>query len=52
MVRGFSLEVYETVSRSHPEFLHANLNEVTLRPWGAKEFALLDEQLGIRIQEW
>ena len=29
-------EVYERVSRSHPEFLHPNLKEVTLRPWGAK----------------
>ncbi len=45
-------EVYEKVSKSHPEFLHPNLNSVTLRPWGAKEFALRDNQLGVRIQEW
>ena len=45
-------EVYETVSRSNPEFLHPNLKVVTLRPWGAKEFALKDNQVGIRIQEW
>ncbi|HMS39100.1 MAG TPA: hypothetical protein PKE69_02655 [Pyrinomonadaceae bacterium] len=45
-------EVYEKVSKSHPEFLHPNLKEITLRPWGAKEFALMDKQLGIRIQEW
>lgn len=45
-------EVYERVSKSHPEFLHPNLKEITLRPWGAKEFALMDGQLGIRIQEW
>lgn len=45
-------EVYQTVSASHPEFLHPNLNKVTLRPWGAKEFALMDGQLGIVIQEW
>ncbi len=45
-------EVYEKVSKSHPEFLHPNLNKITLRPWGAKEFALMDKQLGIRIQEW
>ncbi len=45
-------EVYEKVSKSHPEFLHPNLPKITLRPWGAKEFALKDEQLGIRIQEW
>jgi hypothetical protein len=45
-------EVYRKVSKSHPEFLHPNLKEITLRPWGAKEFALTDEQVGIVIQEW
>ncbi|MES2849083.1 MAG: hypothetical protein V4685_08505 [Bacteroidota bacterium] len=45
-------EVYERVSVSHPEFLHPNLKVITLRPWGAKEFALMDKQLGIIIQEW
>lgn len=45
-------EVYKKVSESHPEFLHPNLKEITLRPWGAKEFALMDKQLGIIIQQW
>ena len=45
-------EVYEKVSKSHPEFLHRNLKEITLRPWGAKEFALRDEQVCIIIQQW
>jgi hypothetical protein len=45
-------EVYEKVSRSHPEYLHPNLKEITLRPWGAKEFALRDEQVCIIIQQW
>ena len=45
-------EVYEKVSSTHPELLHPNLNVITLRPWGAKEFALLDGQVGFRIQEW
>lgn len=45
-------EVYENVSKSHPEFLHPNLGKVTLRPWGAKEFALRDEQVCIIIQQW
>ena len=45
-------EVYKKVSASHPEFLHPNLKEITLRPWGAKEFALRDNQLGIVIQQW
>jgi hypothetical protein len=25
---------------------------VTRRPWGAKEFAILDKQVGIRFQQW
>lgn len=45
-------EVYQKVASSHPEFLHPNLREITLRPWGAKEFAVMDGQLGIIIQQW
>ena len=45
-------EVYKKLSSSHPHFLHPNLNQVTLRPWGAREFALMDNQLGIVIQQW
>ena len=45
-------EVYDKVSISHPEFLHPNLKQITLRPWGANEFALKDGQLGVIIQEW
>ncbi len=45
-------EVYKKVAESHPEFLHPNLNQITLRPWGAKEFALKDNQLGVIIQQW
>jgi hypothetical protein len=45
-------EVYENVSQSHPEFLHPNLNKIARRPWGAKEFALTDKQIGIVVQEW
>jgi len=45
-------EVYHTVSTKHPEYLHPNLKKITLRPWGAKEFALKDSQVGIVIQQW
>lgn len=45
-------EVYQKIASSYPEFLHPNLNTITLRPWGAKEFALIDKQLGIIIQQW
>jgi hypothetical protein len=45
-------EVYAKVSASHPHLLHPNLDKVTMRPWGAKEFAIRDNQIGIRIQQW
>jgi hypothetical protein len=45
-------EVYANVAASHPQFLHPNLPKITLRPWGAKEFALTDNQLGVIIQQW
>ncbi len=45
-------EVFKQVAQSHPGFLHPNLKAITLRPWGAKEFALMDNQLGVVIQEW
>jgi hypothetical protein len=45
-------EVYNKVFKSHPMFLHPNLKEITLRPWGAKEFALRDEQVCIIFQQW
>jgi hypothetical protein len=45
-------EVYAKVSASHPHLLHPNLDKVTMRPWGAKEFAIADNQLGIRFQQW
>lgn len=45
-------DVYKKVSTSHPEFLHPNLSKVTVRPWGAKEFALRDHQVCIIVQQW
>lgn len=45
-------EVYKGVASKFPDMLHPNLSEVTLRPWGAREFALLDGQIGIRFQQW
>lgn len=45
--------VYAQISKSHPELLHPNLSKVTLRPWGALEFALKDESdVCIIIMEW
>jgi hypothetical protein len=45
-------EVYQQVSSKFPDLLHPNLSKVTLRPWGAKEFAITDAQLGIVVQQW
>lgn len=45
-------EVYKKVKSTHPQLLHPNLNKITMRPWGAKEFALTDDQIGIVIQQW
>lgn len=45
-------EVYNKVKSKYPELLHPNLSKITLRPWGAQEFALRDDQLGIVIQKW
>jgi len=45
-------EVYAKISASHPHLLHPNLDRVTLRPWGAKEFAIKDKQVGIIFQQW
>ena len=44
--------IFEKVAASHPAFLHPNLNKITLRPWGAKEFALRDHQVCIIFQQW
>jgi len=45
-------EAYEKISLKFPELLHPNLSKITMRPWGAKEFALMDGQIGIVIQQW
>ncbi len=46
-------EVYEQVKTKFPELLHPNGNSVTLKPWGAKEFALLDKSgVCIIVQQW
>ncbi|MBN3581373.1 hypothetical protein JYB64_03175 [Algoriphagus aestuarii] len=45
-------EVSTRISGFFPELLHPKLDKVTLRHWGAKEFAFMDMQLGIRFQQW
>lgn len=45
-------EVFQKVKSEYPELLHPNLSRITLRPWGAKEFAIKDNQIGIVFQQW
>lgn len=45
-------DVYEKIAMNFPELLHPNLSQITIRPWGAKEFAIMDGQIGIIIQQW
>ena len=46
-------EVYNKVKTSFPGLLHPNAKEISLKPWGAKEFALNDESgVCVIIQQW
>jgi hypothetical protein len=45
--------VYADVSARRPDLLHPNLARVTRRPWGAREFALLDSTtVGVVFRDW
>jgi hypothetical protein len=46
-------EVFDEMSSRSSELLHPNLNKVTLRPWGAREFAMLDKTtVCVVFREW
>ncbi len=46
-------EVYAHVKEHYPDLLHPNGNTVTLKPWQAREFALLDSSgVCIIVQQW
>ena len=46
-------EVFTKVKSKYPELIHPNSNEVVLKPWGAKEFALRDKSdVCVIIQQW
>lgn len=46
-------DAYNKAYTVFPDLLHPNLNTITLRPWGAREFALLDDSgVCIIIQQW
>ncbi|RFM28254.1 VOC family protein [Deminuibacter soli] len=45
--------LYTHIRDKHPDMLHPNLPEITLRDWNAKEFALLDEShVCVVVQQW
>ena len=45
--------VYAKVAATHPQLLHPNLSKITLRPWGALEFALADPSgVCVILQQW
>lgn len=46
-------ERYADIARRRPDLLHPNLRQVTERPWGAREFALLDETtVCVVMRQW
>lgn len=45
--------IYNKVAYRYPELIHPSSKEITLKPWGAKEFALRDESdVCIIFQQW
>lgn len=46
-------DLHREVSSKRPDLLHPNLPQVTLRPWGALEFSLLDRTgVCVVFREW
>lgn len=46
-------EVFAHVHKNFPELLHPNLKAITLREWGAREFAIRDSSdLCLVVQQW
>lgn len=45
--------VFSDVSARRPDLLHPNLPTVRMRPWGAREFALLDATtVCVVVRQW
>lgn len=45
--------VYADIAARRPDLLHPNLNRVTRREWGAREFALLDATtVCVVLRDW
>lgn len=45
--------IFEEMSRKSPHLLHPNAKVVSLKPWGAREFAMLDRTtVCVVFREW
>jgi hypothetical protein len=46
-------EIWADISRRRPDLLHPNVPTPTLRPWGAREFGLLDSTtVCVVLRQW
>lgn len=46
-------EIFNEMSARAPHLLHPNSSSVTLKPWGAREFAMLDKtKVGVNFRQW
>lgn len=46
-------EIYQEMSARCPQLLHPNSNRISLRPWGSREFAMLDQTtVCVVFREW
>lgn len=45
--------IFEEMSARAPQLLHPNSNRVALKPWGAREFAMLDRTtVCVNFRQW
>ncbi len=46
-------EIFKEMSERSPQLLHPNSSTVSLKPWGAREFAMLDKTtVCVNFREW
>ena len=46
-------EIFKEMSARSPHLLHPNSSTVTLKPWGAREFAMLDKTtVCVNFRQW
>jgi hypothetical protein len=46
-------DLYAEIAASHPEMLHPNAKTVEQKPWGTREFAVLDKtEVCVIFRQW